>query len=210
MSGEPGRIAMLHHDKHGRPVPWFVAWIDGQPDFRVIKPGAIGAAVTARLCWVCGVLFARQEPRAFLIGPMCAVNRTSAEPPSHYDCAAYSAMHCPFLATPRMTRRERHLPEGAAEPAGFMIRRNPGVALIWVTRYNGWAPFRAPGGLLFDIGEPEWVEWYAQGRRATRTEVLASIDSGLPILRQAAEAEGAEALADLDRQHAAALELVPG
>src|SRR5262252_4042398 len=82
---EPARIARLPHDKHGRPVPWFVAWLrDGRaaepgsagavPDFRIIRPGAVGLAVTARCCWVCGSLFARQEPRASLIGPMCVVN----------------------------------------------------------------------------------------------------------------------------------------
>ena len=106
----PGRIALLPRNKVGYPVPWFVATINGQPDFRVIRTDGIQIALKRGLCWVCGVPFLRQEDRAFTIGPMCAVNRVSAEPPSHRDCAVYSAMACPFLATPNMVRRDRHKP----------------------------------------------------------------------------------------------------
>jgi hypothetical protein len=207
---EPGRIARLPHDKHGHPVPWFVAWIDGKPDFRVIRPGGIETARHGKLCWTCGIPFLRQEDRAFVIGPMCAVNRVSAEPASHLDCAVFSARNCPFLSTPQMVRRERHLPQGAATPAGEMIRRNPGVALVWVTGYKSWSTFGdGSGGKLFNVGEPKRVMWFAQGREASRAEVMASIDSGLPILRGMAETEGPKAIAELERMHQRALELVP-
>ncbi|HMH92898.1 MAG TPA: hypothetical protein VK586_17660, partial [Streptosporangiaceae bacterium] len=90
----PGRIARLPKDHIGRPVPWFVAEVNGVPDFRVIKTGAIEGALYMRLCWVCGVPFQRQEDRAFTVGPMSMVNRVSAEPPAHRDCAVYSATAC--------------------------------------------------------------------------------------------------------------------
>lgn len=206
----PGRIALLPTDKHHRPVPWFVAFIDGVPDFRVIRPGGIQAALRFKLCWVCGGPFVRQQDRAFTIGPMCAVNRVSAEPPSHKDCAVYSATACPFLTTPNMIRRDRHKPAEAVVPAGISIPRNPGVALVWVTGYRSWKTRSdGNGGLLFDIGEPREALWFARGREANRAEVLASIDSGLPILREMAEQDGAEALAELEAMHARALEYVP-
>lgn len=206
----PGRIRLLPRNKAGYPVPDFVAWIDGQPDFRVIKPGGIQLAVQLKLCWVCGTPFARQEDRAFTIGPMCAVNRVSAEPPSHRDCATFSARFCPFLSVPRMTRRERRMPAVAAVPAGDMIRRNPGVALVWVTGYKSWKTFSdGNGGTLFDVGEPREALWFACGRAATRAEVLASIDSGLPILRASAGDEGPDAVAELEAMHQRALALVP-
>ncbi len=46
------------------------------------------------------------------------------------------------------------------------------------------------------MGEPESVEWYAEGRAATRAEVMASIESGLPNLEALARQEkgGIEAL----------------
>ena len=207
---EPGRIARLPKNKVGYPVPWFVAVIDGQPDFRVIRPGGIGTALRGKLCWTCGIPFQRQEDRAFVIGPMCAVNRVSSEPASHLDCALFAATHCPFLIKPQMVRRERHIPEGATCPAGESIRRNPGVALVWVTGYKSWSTFSdRNGGTLFDVGEPKRVLWFARSREALRAEVMESIDSGLPILREMAEDEGPDAVAELERMHARALALVP-
>lgn len=203
------RIAALPTDKHGRPVPWFVASIDGLPDFRVIGPGKIGEALRFRRCWVCGEH--RGTYAAFVIGPMCAVNRTSAEPPAHTGCALYAATHCPFLTTPSMRRRDNRLPEGHVEPPGTMLRRNPGVALVWVSRT--WSTWTAPdGGLLFDIGDPTGVHWLAHGRAATRAEVMESINTGLPALREVAEAEEQErpgALAALGAAVRAATALVP-
>ena len=207
---EPGRIARLPKNKAGYPVPWFVAWIDGKPDFRVIRRGGIQIALSGKLCWTCGIPFLRQEDRAFVIGPMCAVNRVSAEPASHLDCATYAATHCPFLTVPRMVRRERHVPVEAKRPAGEMIRRNPGVALVWVTGYRSWSTFDdGNGGALFNVGEPKRVMWYAHGRDASRAEVMESIDSGLPILGEMAGQQGPEAVAELERMHQRALELVP-
>lgn len=60
-----------------------------------------------------------------------------------------------------------------------MITRNPGVTCVWVS--TGATVF--PDG-LFEIGEPRKVRWYAQGRPATRAEVEASIDSGMPELEK--------------------------
>jgi hypothetical protein len=206
----PGRIAALPVSKAGYPVPFFATWIDGQPDFRVVEGRKLRAALKLGLCWVCGTPLGRTEDRVFVIGPMCAVNHISAEPPSHRDCAVYSATHCPFLSVPNMTRRDRHMPEGAENPAGFMIRRNPGVALVWVTGCRSWSKISdGNGGTLFDIGEAKEALWFARGREATRAEVLESIDSGLPILARMAEQDGPDAVATLGRMHAAALGLVP-
>jgi len=45
---------------------------------------------------------------------------------------------------------------------------------------------------LLHMGEPETVKWYAEGRLATREQVLASIDSGFPALAELAlKQEGA-------------------
>lgn len=209
---EPRNIAALPRDKHDRPIPWFVDRDDdGVPDFRVIRAGGLGEAVRFAWCWVCGK--PRGRHAAFVIGPMCAVNRISAEPPSHLPCAVYSARACPFLANPTMRRRDRNLPETRVDPAGEMIERNPGVALVWSSRT--WRPFRVPpgpnrtAGVLFDVGDPTQLSWWAHGRPATAAEVRASIDSGLPILRAQAERDGAEALAEFDRQLDQALALVP-
>lgn len=201
----PARMARLPRDRHGRPVPWFVAWVDGVPDFRVIGAGRLADAHRFGLCWVCGLPTGAYK--AAVIGPMCAVNRVSSEPPSHRACAVWSARNCPFMASPSMRRRTTGLPEDATDPAGIGLKRNPGVALVWVTRRVTRVP--APGGHLFNLGDPVEVLWFAQGRPATRGEVLASIDSGLPTLQAMADEDGPRAVAALARMTTVALRLVP-
>lgn len=206
--GLPYRMAKLPQDKAGHVVPWFVAWIDGKPDFRIIREDGIRQALREKICWLCGKPMGKFT--AFVIGPMCAVNRVTAEPGSHLDCALYAAQVCPFLANPRMHRRERGKPEDTSTPAGIMIERNPGVALVWVSRSWSLVPDGA-GRYLIDVGSPESVHWFAEGREATRAEVLASIDSGLPILRGMAESgdEPEAELAQIQRCYETALALVP-
>lgn len=188
----PPRIARLPVAR-GYPVPWFVAWIDGAPEFRMADPAKLRRAVNARLCWTCGDYLGRYL--TFLVGPMCGINRVSAEPPSHLECARYSARNCPFLSNPHMVRREDER-TSAGEHAGFMIRRNPGVSLLWTTRSYRCVGDGA-GGVLFSFGDAEETEWWAEGKPATRLQVDASIRTGLPILEEMARAEGEDALKQL-------------
>jgi len=200
----PDRMRSRPVSSTGYPVPWFVAWLNGEPDFRCVDAPKVSRAVRGKLCWLCGQMLGRHL--AFTIGPMCAVNRVSSEPPSHRDCAEYAVKACPFLVRPRMRRNDKDRPAEAFEPGGVMIRHNPGVSLVWIT--SGYKTFRADGGWLFNIGPPEQVHFYAEGRPATRAEVLASIETGLPLLREVAERQGHEAVVALDHQTRAAMLLV--
>jgi hypothetical protein len=138
---------------------------------------------------------------------MCTVNRVSAEPPSHLACAEYAARACPFLSKPNMRRNEVDMPEDHRNPAGVMITRNPGVTALWVTR--NYKLMRDGDGVLFLIGEPEDVYWYAEGRTATRAEVMASISSGLPLLEAEAIKDGPEAMEELLKCFARSQSLLP-
>lgn len=192
----PDRMKGLPVDERGYVVPWFVAWHDGKPEFRAMDPSKFVAAVQKKLCWVCGERLGVNM--CFVAGPMCGINRTSSEPPSHLDCARWSARNCPFLSNPRMVRREDEEINNAKlreNAAGFAITRNPGVAMLWITRQ--FEIFDAgKGAPLIQMGEPDAVEWYACGRPATRDEVMRSIESGLPNLEAIARTEkgGLEAL----------------
>lgn len=202
----PARIARLPIDERGFPVPRFVEWIDGRPDFRVMNARFLRRAVSAKLCWLCGEPLGRFQ--SFVIGPMCAINRISAEPPSHLACAQFAARACPFLTQPKRPRNDHDLPELSAKPPGTMIARNPGVTLIWTT--EAYKVRRDGDGLLFDlVGSPTSLHWFSHGRHATREEIMAAIDSGLPLLRGMAEREGPEAVAELGRQIERGLALVP-
>jgi len=205
----PPRLHRLPIDDRGYPVPWFVQWINGKPDFRVMDADKRIRAVREKRCWTCGDILGARF--AFVIGPMCAINRISAEPPSHRECAEYSARACPFLTMPKMVRRENDLPEGYANPGGEMIARNPGVALLWLTR--GYRVVKAEPTFLFVIGDPFETVWYKEGRPATRAEVMESIDSGYPLLLEEARSKPIEyrdeAVAFLEQSKLSALALLP-
>lgn len=182
----PTPIAQLPRDERGYPVPWFVAWENGKPTFPVADGHKWHLAVRNKLCWVCGKKLGPMM--AFVIGPMCGVTRTSPEPPCHIDCALFSAKACPFLTKPKMKRmtlddtRYKDLP-------GIPIKRNPGCCGVWVTKSYETFPSYT-GGELIEMGQPTVVHWFAEGREATRDEILESIESGLPPLREIAEQEG--------------------
>jgi hypothetical protein len=202
----PDRIARLPVDERGYPVPKFVQWIDGAPDFRVLSTEHLRACVKKRLCWICGDRLGVNL--AFTIGPMCSVNRVSSEPPSHLECAEYAVRACPFLTNPRQKRDHKDMPDAATEPGGIMLAHNPGVCVIWMTQ--AYSPFKpANGGILFNVGHPEALHWYTQGRRATRAEIDAAIEVGLPKLRSIAEEEGTDAVSALNLQIQQALHLLP-
>lgn len=204
----PERMAKLPRNKVGYTIPWFVDYIEGEPDFRVMDGRKLVEAIRFKKCWLCGGPLGRYG--TFAIGPMCAVNKISSEPPSHLDCATFAAKACPFLTRPKMVRRETGIPKEATS-AGHMIARNPGVTLLWVSRH--WEPWKVPedqgGGILIDIGAPANVYWYAQGREATHDEVMESIESGYPLLMELAEKQGTEAVEQLEKQRKEALLLVP-
>lgn len=204
----PSRIAALPVDERGYPVPWFVSWVKGKPVFQAADQKKLVEAVRASKCWVCGDQLGRY--RAFVIGPMCSINRISAEPPCHEECAVFSAMACPFLTKPRMGRKAmpEELADKALEPPGVMIARNPGCCAVWVTR--DYRLRNVPNGVLFRLGDPTSVHWFAEGRPATRDEVMASIESGFPTLLEMAQAEGAEAVWQLSKQRESAEIHLPG
>lgn len=71
--------------------------------------------------------------------------------------------------------------------AGIALTRNPGVAMLWVTRQ--YEVFWAGKGPLVQMGDPERVEWFCEGRFATRAEVEKSVAGGLPSLMAIAAQE---------------------
>lgn len=213
---------------NGLPTPYFVQWFeeDGspaealgglggghRPDFRIMDQRVLVRCHNEKRCWVCGL--PRGAYMTFVVGPMCAVNRISGEPPSHRECGEWSARNCPFLARPGAQRAERPKPDGVTAGAGIPLQRNPGVALAWTTRT--YQVRKVPGGehsnagVLFAFGDPHEVTWWAKGRPATREEIEASIDTGLPALQDACEhdADPADSRLALAAQVARARELLP-
>lgn len=183
----PQRIAKLPVDKRGYPVPWFVAKDErGEFDFRVMDGEKLYRAVRERRCWVCGEKLGRYL--AFTIGPMCAINRTSGEPPGHRECSEFSAQACPFLSNPDQKRNPKQFHGEVEGPGGYLIPRNPAVAMTWVC--EGYTVQMTETGPIFKIEEPTEVIFFTHGRKAFQHEVFESIESGYPILYDMAEKEG--------------------
>lgn len=203
----PERMKDLPVDHRGFPVPWFVAWQNGEPVFPAMDPDKLRQAIIFSRCWVCGQPLGRFK--IFVIGPMCVINAISSEPPSHVLCAQFAAKHCPFLANPRMGRVPIDKYGGCKENvAGVMLDRNPGVTAL-VEVQGPIFPVRDGEGVLFEVKPIASVDWWSQGRRATRAEVEASLSSGLPTLRDMALKQGQRAVDQLVRMEADARHWLP-
>jgi len=198
----PHRMAHLPRDHRGFLVPKFV-WRkdDGTYDFRVVQPDWLMHCIRYKTCWLCGERLGRNL--CFVIGPMCALNRASGEPPNHLECSRYAVRVCPFMIRPRMRRNEKGLDEidGSVNPMG--LNRNPGAAGIYVTGSYKWMS----DVKVIRMGPPDRIEWWCEGRAATRAEVEHSIETGLPLLR--AEEEGPAAVAELQRSYDAIKPFLP-
>lgn len=191
-------------DRRGYPVPWFAAWEDGEgnevargrgiPQIKFMSGKAVGEALRDGRCWVCGGRLGRYK--AFVIGPMCAVNRINAEPPSHLDCADFSARACPFLARPHMRRSGAGDEEVIEELPGIALLRNPKVACVWIIQ-GRFTTTRTEKGPLMRLPEPDSLRWYAEGRPATRPEIEEAVTTGLPSLHDLAKSEREHA--EIDR-----------
>lgn len=199
----PDRLKSLKISDEGYPIPWFVPYVNGKPDFRGFDGDKLVVAVRHHRCWMCGTQLGRYM--TFAIGPMCMITEVISEPPSHLDCLEYAVQACPFLTQPRMKRNEVDLPEDRSV-AGIAIRRNPGVVALWTTK--NYKVFKANGGVLFRLSSPEHIEYYAKGRIATLEEIIESIDSGLPLLQEEAKKDGPDALQNLEKQYKRVVETV--
>lgn len=131
----PPAIAALPADKRGYPVPFFVAWIDGTPDFRCADGEKVAQVVRGRLCWICGDRLRKLS--TFITGPLGMHNRCTSEGPMHHECADYALTTCPYLLLPKAERREAKRPDGLVAPPG-MVAQKPDRICVIVTRRWTW------------------------------------------------------------------------
>ena len=200
----PERMTRRPVSSRGFPVPWFVTFRDGDWDFVNLDPEKLAIAYRQQTCWLCGEKLG--QFKSFVIGPMCSINRVTSEPAQHKACSEYAVKACPFLARPG-AKRNAHATLAPGNIPGIHLDHNPGAALVWTTKT--YKPVRVNGGVLFELGDPVEVSWWAHGRTATRAEIDAAIAKGMPLLRQAAAMQGRESMAELDRYLARAEKLLP-
>ncbi len=209
----PSQVRALPRDSKGRPIPWFAAELDGGVrEFRIADANKRIRALRDQLCWVCGQNLPKKV--TFALGPMCAINRITAEPPVHHACAVYSAQACPFMVRPQMVRRTGGLENipNLVDAPGVHIDRNPGGMLLWTCyKFKLIRPTFGVPGVLISVGDPVEVSWWTQGRAATGAEVTAMLEAGYQRLGEECrhDPDPQSALAQLTRQYTLARNLIP-
>lgn len=171
----PARIRSLPVDDRGYPIPYFVMWVDGKPDFRVVDPTKVRNCVRFELCWICGQALGRY--RTFAMGPAAVISATSAEPPSHRECATYAVRVCPFMVHPQAKRRESNLPPSVPID---VVPGNPGISFLWTTRN-----YRVSRHFVLPYDECHALEAWKGGQRATNEEAWAVYGPALRAVEQA-------------------------
>jgi hypothetical protein len=153
----PARMRGRPIDHRGYPVPWFVTekTADGLWDFTVVDKRRRDEAIRRRVCWVSGEPLGRYV--AFVLGPMCTINRVSSDPPVIPEIAEWSARVCPFLSRP-LARRPHFTGQGSTP--GLMVPDNPGLCAVWTTK-----DYYCGRDGLFALGDPEVVSWWQRGQR---------------------------------------------
>lgn len=204
----PKRIAQLPVDERGYPVPWFVVWLKGKPEFRIADGEKVLIALRERRCWVCGDPIGHDP--TFVTGTMALINRCHGEAPCHPECAKFSALACPHLKNPNARRREAGLPEGT-ETSGYAVDRNPGVVVLWTcgSKRAAYRPFRTGKGFLYALPDPKSLEFLCEARAATRDEVFASLQGAYLALVPKATEGGRDDTEELMRLYRVAQSLLP-
>lgn len=184
----PARMRGRPIDHRGYPVPWFVTekTADGLWDFTVVDKRRRDEAIRRRVCWVSGEPLGRYV--AFVLGPMCTINRVAADPPVIPEIAEWSARVCPFLSRP-LARRPHYTGQGSTP--GLMVPDNPGLCAVWTTK-----DYYCGRDGLFALGDPEVVSWWQRGQRVDDSaEARLIYEERASRLKAMAAEEGPAALA---------------
>jgi len=100
----PKELSHLKIDSRGYPIPYFVSYINGKPEFRFIQPERIMMIIERKVCHICG----KPLPKDFcyfISGPMGLQNRISTDAGMHRVCAEFSLIACPHLFFQKSERR---------------------------------------------------------------------------------------------------------
>ena len=139
----PQFVSHLKIADNGYPIPFFVAYREGKPDFRLLDARKYKHCLEQGLCAICGKKNIK-ESLYFIAGPQGMANGISTDAPMHKVCAEYSLRVCPHLALEKAERREKDVSH-LSNPA--MVKEKPPV--IFLVRTKRFEIIRNPhGGVL--------------------------------------------------------------
>lgn len=101
----PKELAHLKIDHRGYPIPYFVSWINGKPEFRFLDVTRLQMIIERKVCHICGKKLPN-DSFYFIAGPMGLQNKISTDAPMHRVCAEFSLVACPHLYRQKAERRD--------------------------------------------------------------------------------------------------------
>lgn len=126
----PKELAHLKIDKRGYPVPFFVSWINGDPEFRYLDKARIDMIIDNKVCHICGKKL-HKDYCYFISGPLGYQNRISSDAGMHRVCAEFSLMACPHLYLQKAERRDNdELGKAIASAPSPVIRDKPSCLFL--------------------------------------------------------------------------------
>ena len=183
----------LPRTMRGRPrwggfhVPYFVAWYRDKRHVDEREPGAVPSFPTIdkdrealcrrrSYCWICGKKLGAFK--AFVVGPLAALQRISSEPPSHRECAVYAVQVCPFMVGGH-DMREDPIHEGQ-DVIEEMSPKNEQLNVIWICRDYTLTPLDPSRGMfIYQMGDPVGVLVYHRGQPATLAQTMERVRSAI-------------------------------
>lgn len=169
----PARIAARPRDERGYPVPAITPWPDGSPAFAQQGSFRTMICLAERRCTICGTKM-RPGPVYRVVSDDLVDNIALAldagkrymnlapafEGPGHLICMLYSAIVCPYLASPGARRQSPTTVAGEHIPRGDP--RGTEGAVVGFDSYR-WQIRAGADGIEIFFGQPVDMLSYANG-----------------------------------------------
>lgn len=101
----PKELEHLRVDERGYPIPFFVGYHDGKPNFRYGDTFKRDICLAQKKCAICG----KKLPRDFsyvITGPEGYANQIVSDAPMHRRCAEFTMDACPHIHFEKAQRKE--------------------------------------------------------------------------------------------------------
>lgn len=139
-------------DERGYPIPFFVAYVDGKPNFRYQDARKRDICLAQRKCAICGKKL-RKDFSYVITGPLGLQNKIVSDAPMHRVCAEFSLAACPHMYYEKAERKE-----SGGDP--HVLRNKPNLFLIKIDKYkvsrdsnNTYIHFRVVGSEEYEYIE---------------------------------------------------------
>lgn len=132
----PKCLSHLKIDERGYPIPYFVSWVDGKPEFRFMDHVRQEMIIEKKVCHICGKKL-NKDYNYIISGPIGYQNKISSDAAMHRECAEFSLMACPHLYLQKAERRKNdELGKAVGLQDSPVIKDKPTTLLL--TRISKW------------------------------------------------------------------------